>query len=108
MVSGFTTFFLKKFETSGQVLCDKQCNMMHGDGKTEPRRRKTNIRLSVPHQVIERGLFVVHVFRIVLMGARTVHMDDYDECERSLCSPYALLLSLLSWSGEDLSLRRRR
>ena len=43
-------------------------------------------------------LFVVHVFRIVLMGARTVHMDDYDECEWSLCSPYALLLSL-SWYG---------
>ena len=53
-------------------------------------------------------LFVVHVFRIVLMGARTVHMVDYDECERSLCSPYALLLSLLSWYGEDLSLKCRR
>ena len=53
-------------------------------------------------------LFVVHFFRIVLMGARTVHMDDCDECEWSLCSPYALLLSLLSWYGENLSLKCRR
>ena len=35
-------------------------------------------------------------------------MVDYDECEWSLCSPYALLLSLLSWYGEDLSLKCRR
>ena len=41
-------------------------------------------------------LFVVHVFRIVLMGARTVD-GYYDECERSLCSPCALPLSLLTW-----------
>ena len=33
-----------------------QCNMMHGDGNTEPRRRKTNTGLSGPHQKYLRGL----------------------------------------------------
>ena len=61
---------LKKYETSEQVLCDMQCNMMQGDGNTQPPRRKTNTGLSGPHQVIERGpwcAIVVNVFRIVLM-----------------------------------------
>ena len=35
--------------------CDMQCDMMEGDGNTEPRQRKTNTGLSRPHQVIERG-----------------------------------------------------
>ena len=84
--------------------------MMQGDGNTEPQRRETNTVLSRPHQNIERGpwcTIVVNVFRVVLMGTRSVQMDDYDECEWSLCSPCALL-SLLSWHGEDLSLRKRR
>ena len=51
---------------------------------------------------------VVQVFRIVLMEAHTDHVDDYDECEWSLCSPCALLLPLLRWYGADLSLRCRR
>ena len=36
------------------------------------------------------------------------HMDDYDECEWSVCFPCVHHLSLLSSYGEDLSLRCRR
>ena len=41
---------IKKYGTYEQVLCD----MMQGDGNTEPRRRKINTGLSELHQVIER------------------------------------------------------
>ena len=51
---------------------------------------------------------VVQAFRILLTGAPTGHMDDYDVCVWSLCSPCALLLPLLSSYGEDLSVRCRR
>ena len=67
--------------------------------------------MSRPHQVIGRGpwcTIVVRVYRIVLMEAHTGHMDDYDECEWSLCSLCVLLLPLLRWYGADLSLRCRR
>ena len=74
-----------------------QCNMMQGDGNTEQRRRKTNTGLSTRHQVIERVpqcTVVMHVFRIVLLGARTVHLDDNDECEWSLS---VCLASFFGW-----------
>ena len=50
----------------------------------------------------------MHLFRIVLMGARIARVDEYDESEWSLCSPCSLLLSLLSWYGEDIAWRCRR
>ena len=72
---------------------------------------KKNKWMSRPHQVIGRGpwcTIVVHVFRIVFIGAHTDHMDDYDECEWSLCCPCTLFLPLLHWYTSDLSLRCRR
>ena len=91
------------------VTCN--VNMMKGDGNTEPRRRKTNTGLSGPHLVIERGALVYCLLCTsfeLCSWERVLLMVDYDDCEWSLCSPYALLLSLLSWYGEDLSLKCRR
>ena len=81
---------------------DAKCDAEH-------QQRKKNKLMSMPHQVIERGLwctFVVQAFRIVFTGARTGHVDDFEECEWSLCSSVSLA-SLLSSCGKDLSFRCR-